>query len=298
MSSPSAESCGGPGVVVQVLGSGGPEFVPDRAGSSALIWINGKARVLIDTGSGSSLRFAKSGAGFSDLDIVLWTRLHADHTAGIPALIQASRSESRTRPLPIYGPVGGRGMPSTIGFVRDLFDNTRGTFRHLGEFISPLDKSTFKLEPHDVRPPKPQLGTRRAQPAGPMRVFSNERFQVTATNTSYESVPAVAFRIDIGGKSIVVGADGDGPGVAEMASQASLILSAHSVAEGSKPSAANGYYQPSQIGQFAKLVEARQLVLTHRGRATLGKEDATLATIRRYYNGPVEFADDLGCYRP
>jgi len=292
-----AEPCSEKGVFVQVLGSGGPEFVADRAGSSTIVWIKGKARVLIDTGPGSSLRFAKSGASFDDLDVVLWTNLHADHTSDIPAFIQASRSELRSRPLPIFGPVGGRGMPSTIGLVRDLFDSPRGTFRHLGEFISPIDKSNYKLEPHDVRDPKPPLGGRRPPPASPMRVFANDRIRVFATKSNFESAPSVAYRIEVGDRSVVVGADSEGAGIPELVKSANLILAAHAISEKSRR-ADKGYFLPSRIGELASSANAGQLVLTHRGRETLGREDGTRAAIRRHFSGSIEFADDLNCYRP
>ncbi len=45
-------TCGTNDVAVQVLGSGGPEM-KGRASSGYLIWQQGKARVLIDTGGGS-----------------------------------------------------------------------------------------------------------------------------------------------------------------------------------------------------------------------------------------------------
>jgi hypothetical protein len=57
-----AEECGGEGIAVQVLGSGGPELQAKRASSSYLVWQDGQARVLIDAGGGSGLRFGESGA--------------------------------------------------------------------------------------------------------------------------------------------------------------------------------------------------------------------------------------------
>lgn len=47
-----AEVCGKSGIALQVLGSGGPELQDKRASSSYLIWQDGKARVLIDSGGG------------------------------------------------------------------------------------------------------------------------------------------------------------------------------------------------------------------------------------------------------
>src|SRR6516162_4146919 len=101
-----AQTCGGEGVAVQVLGSGGPELQDKRASSSYLIWQDGQARVLLDTGSGSSLRFGESGAKMSQLDVILFTHFHVDHSADFPALIFSSWFEDRDRALPIYGPPG------------------------------------------------------------------------------------------------------------------------------------------------------------------------------------------------
>ena len=53
----SAQTCQGKGVWLQVLGSGGPEITDQRASSGYLVWHNGKARVLVDMGGGSLLRF-------------------------------------------------------------------------------------------------------------------------------------------------------------------------------------------------------------------------------------------------
>src|SRR6516225_4474688 len=67
-----AQTCGVQGVVLQVLGSGGPELQDKRASSSYLIWEDGKARVLVDAGGGSALRFGESGARMSDLDAMFF----------------------------------------------------------------------------------------------------------------------------------------------------------------------------------------------------------------------------------
>jgi ribonuclease BN (tRNA processing enzyme) len=55
---------------------------------------------------------------------------------------------------------------------------------------------------------------------------------------------------------------------------------------------------PSVIGHIAQAAKVKQLVLSHRMLRTLGKEDETLGAIRKSYNGPAAFADDLSCFRP
>jgi hypothetical protein len=101
-----AQTCGGEGVAVQVLGSGGPELEDKRASSSYLVWQEGRARVLVDAGGGSALRFGESGAKMSQLDVILFTHFHVDHSADFPALIFSSWFEERDRPLPVVRPSG------------------------------------------------------------------------------------------------------------------------------------------------------------------------------------------------
>ena len=55
---------------------------------------------------------------------------------------------------------------------------------------------------------------------------------------------------------------------------------------------------PSVIGDIAQGAKVKQLVLSHRMLRTLGREEESQAAIRKRYAGPLEFADDLGCYRP
>ena len=101
-----AQTCSGAGVEVQVLGSGGPELQDKRASSSYLVWQDGQARVLIDAGGGSALRFGESGAKMSQLDVILFTHFHIDHSADFPSLIFSSWFEDRNRSLPIVRPSG------------------------------------------------------------------------------------------------------------------------------------------------------------------------------------------------
>ena len=87
-----APVCGEQGVAVQVLGSGGPEM-RGRASASYLVWVDGKAKVLVDSGGGSALRFGESGAKVADFDAVLFSHFHSDHSADFPVLVKSSHFE-------------------------------------------------------------------------------------------------------------------------------------------------------------------------------------------------------------
>ena len=145
-----AQSCGSTGLAVQVLGSGGPELQDKRASTSYLIWDNGRARVILDAGSGSSLRFGESGAEMSQVDVFLFSHFHVDHSSDFPALIFSSWFEDRKRPLPIYRPPGNEYMPSTTEFVHDLFSDPHGAYRYLSELVEPGEGGSYQLQPHDV----------------------------------------------------------------------------------------------------------------------------------------------------
>ena len=294
-----AQDCG-EGVALQVLGSGGPDLGARRAATSQLLWVDGRGRVLIDAGGGSAARLSEAGARLADLDVILFTSLTAGHTAELPALVEAARLTGRNRPLPIYGPPAGRSMPSTVTFVRDLFDGARGAYRHLGEVLAPLARSGFKLDPHDVRERPPRIAAPRTREAPLLLVFSNERVRVTALSLKSDATPAAAYRIEAGNRVIAVLGDASQVDAAltPLLADADVLLAAHAVPEDATAAARSGQLPPSLVGSIAGATRAKQLVLTHRSAAALGREDESLAVIRRHYSGPVSFADDLACFRP
>jgi ribonuclease BN (tRNA processing enzyme) len=282
-----AQSCGAQGVAVQVLGSGGPELQDKRASSSYLVWENGQARVLIDAGGGSALRFGESGAQMSQLDVILFTHFHVDHSADFSALIKSSWFEDRKRPLPVYGPPGNSFMPSTTEFVADFFGDKRGAYRYLSELYVPGGEGSYKIQPHTV-----------IAGATPVPVFRDGGFSVSAVRVVHGAVPALAWRVEAGGKAIVFSGDtnGEGEALTRLAMNADLLIAHNAVPEGATGVERRLHMPPSVIGQIAKDANVRRLVLSHRMLRTLGKEDQTQAEIKKRYPGPLAFANDLDCF--
>ena len=295
-----AQTCGTAPVQVQVLGSGGPELQDRRASSSYLVWIEGRPRVLVDIGGGAALRFGESGATVSDLDVILLTHLHANHTADLPALVKSSFFEERTRPLPIYGPAGNKFMPSTVTFVRALFDSVRGAYRYLGDFLNPLARGGYKLQPQDVRPLSGKLKADRQPGDETVYPFANERLRASAVPVAHGNLPALAWRIDAGGKGLIFSGDTNGRGeqLGRLALGADILVAHNAMPEGASGVERELHMPPSIIGRIAQQAQIKQLVLSHRMRRTLGKEAETLAAIRRHYAGPTQFANDLDCFTP
>ena len=71
------------------------------------VWVDGKARVLIDMGPGSALNFEESGADFKDLIAVVFSQLHVGHSADLPAFLHGAAVLRRKEDLPIFGPSDG-----------------------------------------------------------------------------------------------------------------------------------------------------------------------------------------------
>src|SRR6202035_1339882 len=109
-----AQSCASGSVTVQILGSGGPAINGERASTSYLLWIDGKARMLIDMGGGAYLRFGQSGAKLGDLALIAISHLHPDHVSDLAALLWLSH-QVRKEPLPIVGPSAGSGISGPAG---------------------------------------------------------------------------------------------------------------------------------------------------------------------------------------
>jgi ribonuclease BN (tRNA processing enzyme) len=282
-----AQSCGTTGVTVQVLGSGGPETQDKRASTSYLVWQNGKARVMLDAGGGSALRFGESGAQMSQVDLFLFSHFHVDHSSDFPALIFSSWFEERNRPLPVYGPAGNKFMPSTSEFVSDLFSEPHGAWRYLSDLVEPGAEGGYVLQPHNVAPS-----------STPSLVFRNSGMAVYAVSVVHGVFPALAWRVEIGGKRIVFSGDtdGEGEGLTLLASNADLFVAHNAVPEGATGLERRLHMPPSVVGTIAANAHVKQLVLSHRMLRTLGKESETEAEIRRHYSGPIAFANDLDCF--
>ena len=283
--SAAAQSCGSQGIAVQVLGSGGPELQDKRASSSYLVWEDGRARVLVDAGGGSALRFGESGAQVSQLDVIFFSHFHVDHSGDFSALIKSSWFEDRKRSLPIYGPEGNDFMPATTDFVADFFGE-HGAYRYLSELLVTGEEGSYKLQPHNV------AGTTK-----PTAVFRDGNLAAYAVRVVHGGVPALAWRVEVGGKLIVFSGDTNGEGgLTQLAANADLFIAHNAVTEGAVGVERRLHMPPSVIGQIAEDAHVKHLVLSHRMLRTLGKENQTQGEIKKRFSGPMEFANDLDCF--
>jgi len=284
-----AATCTHRGVELQVRGWGGPELEDQRASASYLLWQDGRPRVLLDSGGGSALQFGRAGAHVSELDAIFFTHLHIDHTADFPALIKSSYFEERHRPLPVYGPGGNAAFPATTEFVADLFDPKHGAWRYLGDFVAGADDG-YELSAHDV-----SLGEHEVR-----TIYTSADLTASATRVGHGGVPALAWRIQAGGKTVVFSGDtnGNNGNLELLAKDADIFVAHNAIPEGEAGVVRELHMPPSVIGRIARDAHVKSLVLSHRMLRSLGHEKDTGARIAALYSGPIHFADDLDCFTP
>ncbi len=283
-----AESnCAHNNVKLQVLGSGGPELGDKRASSGYLIWINGKASVLIDAGAGSSLNFEKSSAKFEDLQAIVFSHFHVDHSADFPAYIKGSFFTSRHNDLPVFGPEGNALMPSTTEFVNKTLGDT-GAFSYLQNFVNIDQFSSYHIQSHNV-------------PLTPHKIQYyplTDNLNLSAIPVHHGPIAAVAWRVNVFDCSITFSGDMNNQykTLAKLANNTDILVMHNAIPESAKGVAANLHMKPSEMGEIANKANAKSVVISHRMLRTLGHEPETKQLMEKNYCGLINFADDLDIF--
>jgi ribonuclease BN (tRNA processing enzyme) len=281
------KACKSSSIAVQVLGSGGPIADDDRAGSGNVIWIDGKARVIVDAGPGSFIRHAEAGIDFNDLYAILLTHFHGDHAGGLPGLLNSGSFSGRKKPFIVAGPDGSETLPSTSDFLEALVGK-QGAFPYLSSYLDDSD-------------PLPQITIRNIVTGRDYLQAVNRLndVDIDAIGVHHLEVPALAFVVRKSGKRLLFA--GDQSFLSEAFVEATrngrpdlmFMHNAISMADGQP----RGLHRDGRsIGEAAASTGAKKLVLTHHMQRALDDKEAIISAIRENFDGPVEFADDLSCY--
>jgi ribonuclease BN (tRNA processing enzyme) len=279
-----AGRCDEQGISLQVLGSGGPELDDGRASSSYLIWQGERAVVMIDAGSGSALNFEKSGARFEDMQALLFTHLHVDHSSAFAAYIKGSYFTGRDYDLRVLGPAANDLMPSTSDFVQRTLAN-KGVYPYLQDYLVPAMAAPYKIVTRDL-----PIDQRDIQ-----HIPLTAEIELSTVAVHHGPVAALAWRVNIGSCSITFSGDmnNDYKTLARLAHNSDLLVMHNAVPESATGAATRLHMRPSEIGKIARAARVRRVLVSHRMNRTTGKEAETLRYIRQSYTGPVSFAEDL-----
>jgi ribonuclease BN (tRNA processing enzyme) len=285
----SAQSCAGGPVTLQILGSGGPAINRERASTSYLLWIDGKARMLVDMGGGAYLRFGESGAKLSDLALIAISHLHPDHVSDLPALLWLSH-QVRKEPLPIVGPSAGTGISGPAGndvapdfatFLTRMFDEKNGAFQVMGAALGAAKGYGVPLK----------ISVADVLKAQPSTVFEGQGLKVTAFGIPHANMPTLAYRVETRDGTIVFSSDQNGtnPKFVDFAENADVLIMHLAIAAG----ATNPLHAaPAVVGRIAQQAHVGRLIVSHIGQFDL---DAAIAELKTTYSGPLIIGADLQC---
>ncbi|MBL1277948.1 MAG: MBL fold metallo-hydrolase [Ectothiorhodospiraceae bacterium] len=282
---------------IMVLGSGGPVATPEgRAGAGYMIFTDGKPRILLDVGGGTFQRLAKGGVNVKDLDLVLLSHLHIDHTGDLSSVIKtiyfhtAMAGMTRDNPIHIWGPASNiGGIPSTTEYVDGHYAMPNGVERYLNGFTGVINAGTFNYRAHDLSPDW--------MSGIPEVVLEQDGLKITAMPVKHGPVPAVAYRIDYKGKSIVYSGDtnSESGNMAMLAKDADLLIYDTAIMDTNpNPAMLQLHTTPSRMGEVAATAMVKKLVLSHITPITSPQLHEVRHLVRAQgFTGKIKAAKDL-----
>lgn len=250
-----------PTLTLTVLGSG--TQLPSRrhpTQSALLLEIEGAAgteRVLLDCGAGAQAALARLGLTAIDIDRVVLTHFHPDHTVDLPALLFARQHPSAAgrAALVLHGP------PGTEVFYERLQVAWPG--------IIYRDPGALRIQELEGGPH--QLG----------------HWTLSACPTAHTAA-SQGYRIEVGRCSLAYTGDtGPCDALGPWAAGVHVLVTEGSLSEGAQQP---GHLTPSQAGELAQKAGCRMLLLTHLA-AVDTDPDPTLSA-RETFDGPIRLAQD------
>ena len=171
----------------------------------------------------------------------------------------------------------------------------------MGNFLSPLGKQTFKLKPYDLSAQtKPARAGLKPGKIEPVPVYSLGAISIFSIPLMHNSIPTLAYRINIENKVVVFGSDisQHSGNLEQLAKDADILVMGHGILESGSSATGESSIPPSVVGRIAYRANVKQLVLVHRTTAMLGREKEILEAIKDKYAGLITFANDMDCFQP
>jgi ribonuclease Z len=286
-----------PDITVILLGTGSPIVEPGglgarmpqgRAGAMTLVRA-GEEVLLFDAGRGVVERLYQANAKASEITGVFLTHFHSDHTVGLPDLWLTGRLRlawgSRTKPLEVWGPAGNVQFIGELSKAYQSDVKARSTEPHSEILGHEFDKDGVVLERNGVK--------------------------VTAFTVDHgPTKPAVGYRIDYRGRSVLISGDTRyDENVIKYGIGVDLLLHEVLVASPKLLQARPGlksifdlHTSPEQCGEVFTKTKPKLAAYTHLvffGGPAFGAPvpaptvDDMIAETRKTYAGPLESGEDL-----
>ena len=277
---------------VTLLGTGAPIPRPDRFGPSTLVEA-GDQKFLIDAGRGATIRLCKIGVPIGQIDALLLTHYHSDHTSGVPDVWLTgwlhSHFGTRTGPFRVFGPVGAKNLMSNLerAYAADI----------------EVRIADEKLPPEGIAVDVEEFSSDGA-------VYARNGVTIIAFEVDHGDVikPAYGYRIEYAGRSVVISGDTRfNENVIKFGAGADLLI--HEVAIARPELMAEDYVQRiiahHTLARDAGTVFARtrpklaaytHLVFLASKQVPPATVADLLAETRQTYSGPLEVGEDLMCF--
>ncbi len=176
-----------------LVGTGSP-MPSERAQACTALFVGGQF-LLFDCGDGAARSIDSLDIPIAKLDAVFLTHYHSDHFADLGELIDRSWIQGRRHVLPIHGPIG---IVELVDGVRKAYQLEYGyRTAHHGAELMPPEFSAAEARSFDAEPDGTSLV-----------VYDKMGVVVKAFTVNHPPVrPAVGYRVEYGGKIIVVSGD-------------------------------------------------------------------------------------------
>lgn len=183
------------GLHAAVCGSGSPFPDPQRSGPCLAV-IAGKRLFIVDSGESAARTLARMGVPAGRVEAVLLTHFHSDHIDGLGNLaMQRWVGGSARAPLPLVGPAGVEQI--VAGFNQAYAQDATYRTAHHGAAVAPPSGAGMSAQPFTL-----------PDGADSLVIIQGDGLKVTAFRVDHSPVhPAVGYRFDYKGRSIVVSGD-------------------------------------------------------------------------------------------
>jgi ribonuclease Z len=274
---------------VTLIGTGTPGPRPDRFGPSTLVEA-GNLKLLIDAGRGAPIRLWQVRVPMGRINVLFLTHYHSDHTSGIPdlwlsGLLPTPFGQRRT-PLHVIGPPGAKALMEGLQKAYAL---------------------DIKIRIEDERISPESVGVRVDEFERDGVVFEEDGVKVTGFAVDHGDVikPAVGYRIDYKGHSVVISGDTrysenlikHGQGVDLLIHEVGMANTALMQVPTVQRIIAH-HTTPREAGLVFSKAKPKLAVYTHMVRVGSAQVpeptlDELIAETRQTYSGPLAIGEDL-----
>ncbi|MCW2968449.1 MAG: fold metallo-hydrolase, partial [Solirubrobacteraceae bacterium] len=189
--------------------------LPDpRRGNPCVAVIAGRRVFIVDAGERASETLNRMQIGPQGIEAVLLTHFHSDHIGGLGSLaIQRWAALAGTAPMRVLGPPG---VERVVAGYNEAFAMDSGyRTAHHSEAVLPASGAGMVAEPFAIPPGQDTVV-----------VLQDDDLTITAFTVDHRPAePAVGFRFDYKGRSIVISGDTAAtPGLVRVAMGADLLI--------------------------------------------------------------------------